>query len=293
MKTLAIDIGGTFIKYGLIDEECHLSQKGKVPTPQDTHEHILEVLSGLYHQFDEDLEGIAISAPGRIDSKNGVMITGGALRYLDGFHLVENLKPLCDNKPISIENDAKAAALCESWIGSSKDCENSVVMIFGSGIGGGIVYKNDIIRGHQLIAGEFSPVFSDMRRDSYREMADDYSTLTVVKKVKETKDDESLTGEDLMRLYREGDEEVVSIVEDWFFAIAKYCYNIDNIINPDIICIGGGISEDPLFVEGIEKALVEIEKHAFTFRKPPITVCQYHNDSNLIGAYYTFKKTLH
>ncbi len=70
MNVLAIDIGGTFIKYALMDEEAHFLSRGKVPTPQEGREQLIETIGKLYDEAPE-VEGIAISMPGIIDSENG------------------------------------------------------------------------------------------------------------------------------------------------------------------------------------------------------------------------------
>ena len=265
-KVLVIDVGGTFIKYGLIDEECHLTKTSKIKTPYESQEHFLKTLQNIYLSYrNENIQGIAMSVPGKIDIEKGVMLTSGALVYLEGLELAEKLSALCNHLPVSVENDGKAAALCESWVGQAKDCQSCVVLIFGSGVGGGIVMNHQVLRGLDLIAGEFSPIFVDLHQGQYESFAGTYSTLAIVKKVQDIKQDENIDGEAMMQLYRQQDEEVVAVLEDWFDAIAKFCYNIDNIINPECICIGGGISQDPLFVEKIQE-----------------------KDSNLIGAYYTY-----
>lgn len=290
-KTLTIDIGGTFIKYGLIDENCQLSQLSKIKTPYLNQEDFLETLQSIYIEYKKyNINGIAISAPGLIDIENGVMITSGMLTYLEGIHLSKRLSQLCDNVFVSIENDAKAAALCESWVGAAEDVDNSVIIVFGSGIGGGVVINHNILRGKDLIAGEFSPIFIDLKKDSYQNFAYHYSTLAIVKKVQEKKKDFSIDGETVMKLFEDKDLDVVDILEEWFEAIAKYCFNIDNTLNPECIYIGGGISQNPLFVMSINNAIDRIYEKVMLFRKPVVKACAYYNSSNLIGAYYSFLK---
>lgn len=288
-KVLVIDVGGTFIKYGLIDEECQLTKTSKIKTPYESQEHFFKTLQNIYLSYrNENIQGIAMSVPGKIDIEKGVMLTSGALVYLEGLELAEKLSALCDHLPVSVENDGKAAALCESWVGQAKDCQSCVVLIFGSGVGGGIVMNHQVLRGLDLIAGEFSPVFVDLHQGNYQSFAGEYSTLAVVKKIQNMKEDENIDGEQMMQLYRQQDEKVVAVLEDWFDAIAKFCYNIDCIMNPECFCIGGGISQDLLFVEKIQEKIDEIFTKAYLFRKPQVKTCQYHNDSNLIGAYYTY-----
>ena len=79
-QVLVIDVGGTFIKYGLIDEQCHLTQTSKIKTPYESQEHFLETLQNIYFSFQqENIQGIAMSVPGKIDVEKGVMLTSGAL----------------------------------------------------------------------------------------------------------------------------------------------------------------------------------------------------------------------
>lgn len=289
-SVLAIDIGGTFIKYGLIHENYRISNKGKVKTPNTTTEDFLNELKSLYDSYKEEIRGIAISAPGRI-SEEGVMLTAGILEYLEGFNLAQELSEVCDGISVTVENDGKAAALCEATIGSGKDYPDSVALIFGTGIGGGVIINKEILRGCYLIAGEFSPLFTNYEVGNYDCFATLYSTIRVVNKSKEMTHEDDLNGERMMALYREKSySELNDYLDAWFFAIAKFCYNIDVLYNPDVICIGGGISADPLFVEKIKENIDVIYEEAFVFRKPKVEVCMYQNDSNLLGAYCRFIK---
>ena len=94
------------------------------------------------------------------------MLSAGALTYLEGLELAIELSKICDNIRVSVENDGKAAALCEALYGSAKDYSNSVSIIFGTGIGGGVILNKEILRGDFLIAGEFSLLFTDFNEDN-------------------------------------------------------------------------------------------------------------------------------
>ena len=136
-RCLCIDVGGTAIKYALIDDARNLNNHGEVPTPTDNTEHYLEVLEGICRQFNGQIRGVAMSVPGIIDSENGICITAGWLHYANGLHLGEELTKRT-GLPVSVMNDAKAAGLVEAAWGSLSNCKDSVVILIGSGIGGGI-----------------------------------------------------------------------------------------------------------------------------------------------------------
>ena len=289
MKLLAIDIGGTYIKYGIVNDH-KINDTNKVLTPHDSKESVLKVLQEIYlENKDKQIEGIAISAPGLVDDSYGIAKITGRMSFLQGFHIVEELSKICDDLPVSIENDGKACALCESTEGAAKDVDNSVVLLFGTGIGGGIVLNNQLLKGNNLFAGEFSLLFSNYQRDSYDILGDVYSTIWVLDKVKAVLHDETIDGEKMMEMYQKNPN-VTEILDDWFFAIAKICMNIDYLYNPDVICIGGGISSNPLFLQEIDHNLDIILENCFHFRKPVIKKCQFDNDSNLLGACAAFMK---
>ena len=84
MSILAIDIGGTFIKYALMEKDAVILSRGKIPTPKEGRKELVETIGRLYDDL-PDVEGIAVSMPGIIDSENGYCVMGGALEYNDDF----------------------------------------------------------------------------------------------------------------------------------------------------------------------------------------------------------------
>ena len=154
MRVLSVDIGGTFIKYACMDEDMQFLSRGKVETPQDGREQLIEAIGQLYDST-PGLDGITISMPGIIDAENGICRMGGALRYNDGFRMRERLHERCPVK-ICMENDAKCAALAEAAAGSLRDVEDGFVLIFGTMIGGGYIKDHKLHRGKHFSAGEVS-----------------------------------------------------------------------------------------------------------------------------------------
>ena len=127
MSILSIDIGGTFIKYALMDQDAAILSRGKIPTPQKGRTELVEAIGRLYDDM-PDVEGIAISMPGIIDSEKGYCVMGGALGYNDDFYFRHVLYERCPVK-IVIENDAKCAAMAEARMGALKDVSDGLVLI--------------------------------------------------------------------------------------------------------------------------------------------------------------------
>lgn len=154
MQILVVDIGGTFIKYACMTEDMSILSRGKVKTPENGREELIETIGKIYDKMPE-VEGIAISMPGIIDSENGYCSMGGALRYNDDFYLRHSLYQRCPVK-IIMENDAKCAAMAEAAVGSLKDVEDGFVLIFGTMIGGAFIKNHCLHKGRHFSAGEVS-----------------------------------------------------------------------------------------------------------------------------------------
>lgn len=200
---LVFDIGGTFVKYGLLDDHGSIKEKGKFPTIRDDLDKFLDELVKIYDEH-RDVKGIAISAPGRIDIETGIL-DGGAVTCLHGKSLIELLSPRCDHKPVSIENDGKCAGLAEAWIGAAKDVQDCCVMAFGTGIAGAIIKNKKIHRGSHMIAGELSYIQFPLSR---KEMDIPFfglksSTIGLVHRVAKALniDDQELNGKRYLRCF--------------------------------------------------------------------------------------------
>lgn len=137
MKVMVFDVGGTEIKYSVMDEGLNRTDAGSVPTPQDTQEHFLDTLYALYAPHRDEVSGIAMALPGFVDTHTGFVSNGGALLYNTGTQVGQLVRERC-GCPVTLENDGKAAALAELQAGALQGCCNAAVFIIGTGVGGGI-----------------------------------------------------------------------------------------------------------------------------------------------------------
>lgn len=150
MKTyLALDVGGSSIKYALIQEDSTILEKSSVPTPMDTMDHFVETIGTIYDQYKDRIEGMAISMPGIINPEIGYAFTGGALRYIDKMNIVDILKERCPIN-ITIGNDAKCAANAEIGYGNLRDIQDGAVVILGTGIGGCLIKDHKVHTGRHF-----------------------------------------------------------------------------------------------------------------------------------------------
>ena len=138
MKIMVFDVGGTEIKYSVMDEQMHRTDSGAVPTPQDTQAQFLDAVYRLYAPHKDEVSGIAMALPGFVDNRTGYVSNGGALLYNTATPVGQLLAEKC-GCPVILENDGKAAAMAELANGALKDCCNAAVFIIGTGVGGGVL----------------------------------------------------------------------------------------------------------------------------------------------------------
>lgn len=293
MRYLVIDIGGSYIKYALMDETSEVFLTDSILTPQEGREELVEAIGGLYDQFSgEQLTGIAIAAPGIIDSGRGYFYTGGALRYNEDFAMRDALKKRC-NTEIHIENDGKCAAMAEAAVGCLSDVDNGVVLILGTMIGGGIIQNRRLYKGSHFSAGEVSFICVDGFNwpDAKNIWGNRCGGVCLCKRLAEIKQvpECDIDGREVFKMVYAGDRDAIRCLDEYTREIALQIFNLQNILDPDRFAIGGGISVQPLLLKYIQKNLDEIyENFTYIVRKAEVVTCHYLNASNLIGALQCF-----
>ncbi|BCZ48737.1 sugar kinase [Clostridium gelidum] len=293
-KYLVLDIGGSSIKYAIMTDEAEFVEKGKVPTPLDNIENFIKTIGKLYDLYKDKIRGIAISMPGILDSKNGYAYSGGALLYNNDKEIVKLLRERCDTN-ITIENDGKCAALAEVWKGSLKECSDGIVIVLGTGIGGGIIKDRKIHKGKHFFAGEFSFMMTNISESDNLDNMWGFKngSISLRKGVSEVKGLplEEVDGYKVFEYANAGDEEVLKILNKFTNDLANQIINLQCVFDPEKIAIGGGISSQPILIEYIRKNLEKnYKKFEDKANLPRIEVekCTFCNDSNLIGALYNF-----
>jgi predicted NBD/HSP70 family sugar kinase len=285
-KYLAFDIGGTFIKYGLVTEDAEIVDNNKVKTPKTLDEllTVIKSLAGMYL----DVKGIAISAPGAV-SDEGVIYGSSAIRYLHGPN-IKNLVQELTSLPVYLENDANCAGYAELWNGAAKGKKDVLVMVIGTGIGGSVFKNGQLHKGAHLHGGEFGYMLltSDVQNsnDVWSRVA---STAALVRNVAKRKqiDVESISGEEIFQLAESGDTDCLEAINHFYHLLALGIYNLQYIYDPEVIVIGGGISARDELIDGINGKLDNILSRVDLAKiKPEIVACKYRQNANLLGAVY-------
>lgn len=296
MKIATLDVGGSAIKYCLMDNDAMTCQ-GSVPTPDTSStdpEPFLAAVGGILEQVGgtDQLDGVAFSMPGIIEVDEKIIRLGGALRYNYGADVKEWEKRF--GLPMEVENDAKCSAMAEFAAGNLRGVRNGVVLAFGTGIGGGAVVNGEIHKGSHLYAGEASMMYSRMpnRHSAVPDdgsWATDCSTHGLCRRVALAKGIERCTGREVCAWVEQGDEVAARVFRDVCDGIALQIHNIQCWIDPERICLGGGISKSELFIEEVRAAHKRFNAElAYDFPEVEIVACRFFNDANLIGAYQHF-----
>jgi predicted NBD/HSP70 family sugar kinase len=288
MKAIvAIDIGGTYIKYGLMEKES-LSNVSKVATPANwaaMKHQIYEIVEKFGGK--EKIRGVAISAPGAVDVKTGIIKGDSAIPYIHFFPFVAELEKLVQ-LPVTVQNDAKCAALAELWNGRAKDVDNALLFVLGSEIGGAVIVNRQLMFGKHLYSGEFGWMMLDSKtKINLSQVA---SPVAVTKSYNK-KIHGKYTGTEMFENAKNGDEVAQSEINLMFEYLAMALFNLSVCFDPDKILIGGGISENREFIDQLAaRTKLFLAEKGVKDIHPIIEPCYYHNSANLLGAVVQFRE---
>ncbi len=281
MKILVLDIGGTFIKFAVMNERAEIFQRGKIPTPLNSR---ADFFDAIYKIFKSNFaEGIAISMPGIIDAERGICLKSSALPYNDGCNIVDELEKICGVK-VTIENDANCAALAEAKIGSLADVSDGFVMVFGTMIGGAVIKNHEVHKGKNFLAGEIS--FLSVNGEMFHKNCSVPALLKSYAQIKNLSIEE-ITGEKFFKAVTEKEKDALACLDKFTRQIAVQIFNIQILLDVEKIAVGGGISEQEIFINLIRENLEKVYNSCeIKFPKIEIVPCKFRNDANLIGALF-------
>lgn len=287
---MVFDIGGSSVKSSVVSENGDIITNGKICIAENI-DLFFEDLSKAVNEnkLKYDLQGIAISAPGAVDSETGIIGGASALPYIHG----PNFKEILLEKTglnTEIENDANCAALGEVWLGAGKDENDLAFVVCGTGIGGAIVKDKKIHKGIHLHGGEFGYCIVKYDGDEFVSWSKIGSTIALAKNIAKRKgiNESEIDGVKAFELFEDGDEIAIEEVEKYFTYMAIGIYNIQYTYDPEVIVLGGAICERENYLNSIEKKLdILLERKEGTI-KPIIKKCMYGNNANKIGALYHY-----
>lgn len=318
MFNLGIDLGGTNIAVGVVNDNFEIVGRGNVKTnsPRPAEEIAADMAKACFIALDDaklslsDINSIGIGAPGSIDPKNGVIATSNNLKF-DNVPMVELVLNALGNSSIDcyIENDANAAAYGEYMAGAGKGTQDFITITLGTGVGSGIIINGKLFTGSNYAGGELGHTVmlyngqqcTCGRKGCFEAYASATALIRQTKEQmeidKESKMWEIVSGDiskvsgrtafDAMRL---GDESAKNVVDNYIEYLACGLSNVVNTFQPDMVCIGGGIShEGDTLILPLRK-FIERDRFSKNLKKQTIIdVACLGNDAGIIGAACLYK----
>ena len=310
MKTsIGVDLGGTGIKAGVVDEAGRILSKGSTPTlPERGAEAVIEDIVRLCHRVAQDagipmdaIERIGIGVPGIYDPARGVIPFCTNLGWHDVPIVAQMQRSI--QKPITVDNDATVAGLAECIAGVSAGAKSSVFITLGTGVGGGVVIGGKPYSGahgvgseigHAVIALDGEPCTCGKRGCFER-----YASATAL--IREGRralaahpesglmaacggDPETMSAKTVIDCAKAGDETALSVFRGYVNALAHGIVNIINTLDPEVIVLGGGVS---MAGDYLLEAVREAVRPLVLYKAMPyadIRLAQLGSDAGIIGA---------
>lgn len=277
---LVFDIGGTSTKYILFDENKKEICKdrivyNKLINDEEIKKIVNEVFSKLSAEY--VIKNIAFSTLGVINSETGQISGLGAIENYNSINWKQEFNAI----NVYVENDGNCAALYE--LDNHKNLNNALLFVVGTGIGGAIVINHQLYKGANNSAGEFGCVLDLINDDyDYLNVSVCSSTYSIIKRYEKLTND-MLSGEEIFSLY-ENDKFAQQAINEMVFHLAKNIANSAIIFDPEIIFIGGAISQNQLFMQLLDIQTNKIFLKLGLKKMFQLQPCQNNNDANIYGA---------
>lgn len=288
-KYVSIDIGGTAIKYGIIDEEGQILCRREMKT--EAHKGgpaILEKALAIVEELStrETVSGICISTAGMVDTEKGeIFYAAPLIPNYAGTKFKETMEQRF-GLPCEVENDVNCAGLAEAVSGGAKGSRVSLILTIGTGIGGCAIIDGKVFHG----AGNSACEIGYMHMDG-----SDFQTLgaasILTKRVAVLKQEpaEMWNGYRIFEEAKKGDVQCIQAIDEMTDVLGKGISNICYVLDPEVIVLGGGIMAQEEFLRGrIENALKKYLVPSIAAHTR-IEFAKHRNDAGMLGAFYNFR----
>ncbi|MFQ5710108.1 MAG: ROK family protein [bacterium] len=289
MFKLGMDLGGTKIEGVVLDGQNRELYRRRIATEQEHgYEHILNNIKKLYNEMAAEIGGafhtFGIGTPGAISPRTGLLKNSNTL-CLNNQPLKVDLQRLLGRK-IEIQNDANCFALAEAICGAATGKELVFGVIMGTGCGGGIVHNGRVLQGLQAIAGEWGHMSIDPQGPrcwcGSRGCVETLISGGGLERLYEHQFGEKPQLQEVVERFRAKQEPAVKFVQDFLKNFGRAMANLINVLDPDIIVLGGGVSNiDELYSQGVREVAACIFSDSL---ETPIVKNVLGDSAGVIGA---------
>lgn len=301
---LGADLGGTNLRAALVDESGVVLKRHRTLTPQtggaaaiiDAIAEIAEkCLKGA--EAGNKVEGFLIAVPAVLDAGEGLIVESPNLPVLNGVHITKELEKLL-GVPVFVENDATAATIGENWLGASRGFSNSIGITLGTGVGGGIILDGKALRGPDGTAGEVGHIciepFGHPCGCGSIGCLEQYASATAIVRIakewahdypdSDFHDAEDFSSDEIYEAGKNGDRLAIAVFQRMGFCLGVAISGLINVLNPEIVVIGGGAAAGwDLFIDKLRATVAER-----AFRRPAervnIVRATLGDDAGILGA---------
>ena len=307
---IGVDLGGTNIAAGIVDLNgniyCKKSVRTNLPKPEaELEQDIYNLCKSLCEEngydISNDIISVGIGSPGSVDGKRGIVWSNVNFGYTN-WTVKDNLGKLF-TIPVYIENDANTAIVAEVMAGNAKDCKDALVVTLGTGVGGGAFIGGEIYAGHNYAGLEVGHIVIEMdgrqcncgRKGCFEKYAAASSLAKDTRVAMEANpqsalweicpDIEKVNAKTAFDAYKQGDAAATIVVNNYIRYLATGLVNLINIFQPEVICLGGGVSNEKEFLLDLLKPYIDAEDYARNAaERTKIVIAKFRNDAGIIGA---------
>lgn len=289
MLKLGIDLGGSKIEAIALDDAGTELFRKRVPTRQERgYDPILESIHGLYREMSERYPDgphtIGVCTPGSISPRAGVLRNSNT-QCLNGKPLHLDLEKRL-GRPVVVVNDANCFALAEALHGAGRGYTTVFGVIMGTGCGGGIVIEGRVHEGRQGIGGEWGHTVIDPGGPrcycGARGCVETFISGGGLERLWKEENGEHRSMADIVADFRSGHPDAVAFMERFFRNFGRAMANLVNVLDPDVIVLGGGLSNiEELYSEGVDRVRDQVFSDTFD---TPIVRNQLGDSAGVIGA---------
>ncbi len=286
IRVIGVDLGGTKILAGVVDDRGQVERRREYPTPTASQDELLAGLDAAIEELlTEDIAALGFGLPSPIDQKAGRALQAVNIPLDESVDFRGRMRERF-GLPVGIENDANAAAYAEFRFGAARDVETMVMLTLGTGCGGGAVVDGKLFRGwaefgHMVIVHDGIPCQGTCTGRGHLEP---YVTGVAATKLAQAEFGPAVDAHRLVRLANEGERRAVEILDGIGRHLGSGIGTLVNIFNPELVVIGGGFAAAGDFVLEPAREVMRREALAHAGDRIPIVRAELGTAAGLIGA---------
>ena len=285
---IGVDIGGTNIRACVIDEGNNIVDKFKIKN--EVSEGPTKNIDNLYNEINKrwqsyNIKSLGVACPGPLDLKNGIIINPPNLIGWENFQIKDYMSEKF-KLPVIVNNDANVAGYGEAMVGVAKECESVYYITLSTGVGGGFIYKNEIINGFNNVAAEINNMI--INEDTYSHNGLNKGSLegqcsgTNISRLANSKLNQQISTKDVFDRAHLGDKICKDVIDNWVLNISKAISNIIVTVDPEVIVLGGSvILNNAKYLDNIVES---VKKLVFKGVNIDIRLAELGDDAGLIGC---------